>query len=43
MQKIEKIEQQEEEVLKRAINKEALNEAFVRLITSCNLPYNAVE
>ena len=43
MQKIKKIKQQEEEVLKHAINKEVLNEAFVRLITGCNLPYNAVE
>jgi hypothetical protein len=40
---MEKIEKHEEEVLERAINKEALNEALVRLITGCNLPYNAVE
>ncbi|PVH90221.1 hypothetical protein DM02DRAFT_548229, partial [Periconia macrospinosa] len=42
-QKIEKVEEHEEKVLERAINKEALNEALVRLITGCNLPHNAVE
>src|SRR5437762_767589 len=43
VQKIEKIENQEQQILECAINKEVFNEALVQLITGYNLLYNAVE